>query len=179
MARGRAVEGGILVRPAETADLPVLTGLSLQFFAYLKATVADEFWAGAEPAPDLARRDFETALAKGDLVLVASLAGVPVGYLLGRIEPAYVRESAIAAMGYISHCFVRDEARGRGVATALAHAAEAWFQDRGINFIELRYSLANKAAAAVWAKLGYAPQRLICRKSLRPAGNLQHEPRPP
>jgi GNAT superfamily N-acetyltransferase len=91
-----------------------------------------------------------------------------VGYLYGRIEPAYVRESPIKAMGYISGCFVRDEARGQGVASALVRAAEAWFQDRGINFIELRYSLANKAATAVWEKLGYAPQRLTCRKTLRP-----------
>jgi len=168
MGRGRADDRKIAVRPATPADLELLTELSLRFFDYLKATVADALWEGAEPAPDLARGDFETAFAKGDLVLLASLAGTPVGYLYGRIEPAYVRESPIKAMGYISGCFVRDEARGQGVASALVRAAEAWFQDRGINFIELRYSLANKAATAVWEKLGYAPQRLTCRKTLRP-----------
>jgi GNAT superfamily N-acetyltransferase len=78
-----------------------------------------------------------------------------------------VRESPIESMGYISHCFVREEARGQGVASALVRAAEAWFRDRGIDFVELRYSLANRKAAAVWEKLGYAPQRLTCRKSLR------------
>jgi GNAT superfamily N-acetyltransferase len=163
--------GRILVRPAETADLPLLTGLSLQFFDYLKATVADAFWEGAERAPDIARADFEKAFANEDLVLIACIAGTSVGYLLGRIEPAYVRESRIKAMGYISQCYVREEARGQGAAAALAQAAEAWFRERGIEFIELRYSLANKAAAAVWSKLGYAPQRLTCRKSLRRPGN--------
>ena len=170
MNRGGTDDRTIAVRPAALTDLELLAGLSLQFFDYLKATVADEFWQGAEPAPDLARGDFETAFARGDLVLIASISGTPVGYLLGLIEPAYVRESPIKTMGYISHCFVRDEARGRGAARALAEAAEAWFRERGIGFIELRYSLANKAAAAVWAKLGYAPQRLVCRKSLRRSG---------
>lgn len=169
MDRGGTQERAIAVRLATPADLELLTGLSLRFFDYLKATVADEFWAGAEPAPDLARGDFETALGRGDLVLLASLSGTPTGYLLGRIEPAYIRESPIKAMGYISHCFVREEARGKGAATALVQAAEAWFRDQGIEFIELRYSLANEAAAAVWNKLGYAPQRLVCRKSLRRA----------
>jgi GNAT superfamily N-acetyltransferase len=168
MNRGGADDRTIAVRPATPADLELLTELSLRFFDYLKATVADAFWEGAEPAPDLVRGDFETAFAKGDLVLIASISGTPVGYLGGRIEPAYVRESPIKAMGYISHCFVRDEARGQGVASALARAAETWFREHGINFIELRYSLANKAAAAVWEKLGYAPQRLICRKSIGP-----------
>jgi GNAT superfamily N-acetyltransferase len=158
------------IRTATPADLDLLTELSLRFFDQLKATVADEFWEGAAPAPDLARADFETAFAKNDLVLIASKAGRPAGYLYGRVEPAYVRESPIESMGYISHCFVCDEARGQGIASALVHVAEAWFQDRGIEFIELRYSLANKAAAAVWEKLGYLPQRLTCRKSLRCTG---------
>jgi GNAT superfamily N-acetyltransferase len=171
MARGRAIEGDIVVRPAEPADLPLLTELSLRFFDYLKATVADEFWEGAETGPERARADFEAAFARDELVLIASLEGRSAGYLYGRIEPAYVRESPIKEMGYISHCFVREEARGQGVAAALAHAAEAWFQDRGINFIELRYSLANEAAAAAWEKLGYAPQRLTCRKRLSPKDN--------
>src|SRR5882672_2803023 len=155
MARGRAVEGNIVVRPAEPADLPQLTELSLRFFDYLKATVADAFWEGAEVEPERARADFEAAFAKNELVLIASLGGRSAGYLYGRIEPAYVRESPIKEMGYISHCFVREEARGRDVASALALAAEDWFRDRGIEFIELRYSLANKAAAAIWEKLGY------------------------
>lgn len=171
MGRGPADAGKIDVRLATGSDLALLTALSLRFFDYLKATVADAFWEGAEPRADLARGDFEAAFAKGDLVLIASLAGAPVGYLYGRIEPAYVRESPIPSMGYISHCYVRDEARGQGVASALAQAAERWFQDRGIEHIELRYSLANKAAAAVWTRLGYAPQRLTCRKSLRRSGN--------
>ncbi|MGH6884167.1 GNAT family N-acetyltransferase [Hypericibacter sp.] len=166
MERGRTIGRNIVVRPGEPADLPLLTELSLRFFDYLKATVADEFWEGAEVEPERARADFETAFAKDELVLIASLDGRSAGYLYGRIEPAYVRESPIRQMGYISHCFVREETRGAGVAAALAQAAEDWFRERGIEHIELRYSLANKAAAAVWAKLGYAPQRLICRKTL-------------
>jgi GNAT superfamily N-acetyltransferase len=169
MEQDRPVMGSIVVRPAEPADLPLLTELSLRFFDYLKSTVADEFWEGAEVEPERARADFEAAFAKDELVLIASLDGRSAGYLYGCIEPAYVRESPIREMGYISHCFVRDEARGRDVATALVQAAERWFQDRGIEFIELRYSLANKAAAAIWSKLGYAPQRVTCRKSLRRA----------
>jgi GNAT superfamily N-acetyltransferase len=82
-------------------------------------------------------------------------------------------------MGYISHCFVREETRGQGVAAALALAAEAWFQDRGVTFIELRYSLSNKAAAAVWEKLGYAPQRLTCRKKLPSRGESEKARRAP
>jgi GNAT superfamily N-acetyltransferase len=167
MGQGGADAEGIAIRTATPADLDLLTDLSLRFFDDLKAAVADEFWEGAEPRADLARGDFEAAFAKKGLVLIAALAGETAGYLYGRVEPAYVRESPIESMGYISHCFVREEARGQGVASALVQAAEAWFRDRGIDFVELRYRLANRMAAAVWEKLGYVPQRLTCRKSLR------------
>ncbi|HWA42918.1 MAG TPA: GNAT family N-acetyltransferase [Hypericibacter adhaerens] len=162
-ARGETIS----IRSAQPADLDLLIGFYRRFFEHLKAAVADELWEGAQPAPDLARQNFEAALAQGDLLLIASVGGTPQGYLLGRIEPAYVRESPIEKTGYIAHCFVAEAARGRGVARALTEAAERWFADRGIEFIELRYNLANKAAAAAWDSLGYKPQRLICRKSLR------------
>jgi ribosomal protein S18 acetylase RimI-like enzyme len=157
----------VVVRPAAEDDLPLLAGWMGAFFEHLKAASGDPYFAGASVPPEAERRAlFATALAAGQLLLVASLESVPAGYLLGRTEPPFVRESPIPAVGHVSHCFVAAAARQRGVAGRLIAAAEAWFAARGIRYVELGYLLTNADAAATWPRLGYRPLRLTARKDL-------------
>lgn len=159
----------IAIRDAREADLPLLAAWMGAFFTHLKTATGDPYFAGAEmPAEAERRAFFGRALATGELLLLASLAAQPCGYLLGRAEPPFVRESPIAAIGHISHCYVAPAARRRGVAGRLVAAAEARFAGQGLRFVELGYLLANADAAATWPGLGYRPLRLVARKALGP-----------
>ncbi|MFO1060958.1 MAG: GNAT family N-acetyltransferase [Dongiaceae bacterium] len=157
----------IAIRGAAEPDLALLAGWMGEFFAHLKAATGDPYFEGAEMPPEAERRAlFAGALAAGELLLVASLDGRPCGYLLGRAEPPFVRESPIAAIGHISHCYVVPAARRRGVARRLVAAAEDRFAARGLRWVELGYALANAEAAATWPGMGYRPLRLVARKAL-------------
>ena len=58
-------------------------------------------------------------------------------------------------MPEIQDVFVREDRRRRGVATALALAAEALAAERGHARISLGYGIANGAARALYEGLGY------------------------
>jgi ribosomal protein S18 acetylase RimI-like enzyme len=55
----------------------------------------------------------------------------------------------------IQDVFVRENVRRRGVATALAHAAERSAAARGHSRISLSYGIANDAARRLYEGLGY------------------------
>jgi GNAT superfamily N-acetyltransferase len=175
---GSPADPAIEVRPACADDLPLLVLWMGDFFEHLRTATGDPYFAGAAAAPEAERHAlFARALAAGELLLVASLGGTPCGYLLARPEPPFVRESPIAAIGHVHHCFVAASARRRGVARRLIETAEAWFADRGIGYVELGYLVANGDAAATWPGLGYRPIRLVARKELGNARNFSRASR--
>jgi GNAT superfamily N-acetyltransferase len=55
----------------------------------------------------------------------------------------------------IQDVFVREDRRRRGIATALAAAAETLAADRGYARISLSYGIANDAARTLYESLGY------------------------
>jgi GNAT superfamily N-acetyltransferase len=81
--------------------------------------------------------------------LVAWDDGDPVGH-------AHVAwEQTKLGMPEIQDVFVREDRRRRGVATALAHSAEALAAARGSARICLSYGVANRAARTLYEGLGY------------------------
>jgi GNAT superfamily N-acetyltransferase len=74
-------------------------------------------------------------------------------------------ERTTLATPEIQGVFVREDRRRRGIATALAHAAESLAGDRGYHRISLSYGIANDAARRLYEGLGYRnaglePQRV-------------------
>ena len=72
----------------------------------------------------------------------------------------------------IQDVWVSPERRREGVATALTHAAEAEARRRGAGSISLSVGIANRAAQALYEKLGFtdaglAPERVAGTINLR------------
>lgn len=100
-----------------------------------------------------------TAIAEYDgRALVAEIDGAVVGhgFLLFRDDPAFVLPE-LRAHAYVSDLFVRPEARGRGVATALMAELERIAAGRKVARIMLSVVAGNTVAEGLYQRLGYAP----------------------
>lgn len=155
----------IEVRAASRDELAMLIGWSDTFLADLVAATSDPWFIGATLVPGSGQAMLVEALERG-MLLVAELEGLPAGYMLARLERPFIVESPIREIGHISQVYVVPEARRRGVAAALVAAAETMFRERGISWVQLSYQPSNRAAAASWAALGFAPFRVYARKRL-------------
>jgi aminoglycoside 6'-N-acetyltransferase I len=73
-------------------------------------------------------------------------------------------------VGYVEGIYVVPEERGRGVASALLRAAEAWALDRGCHEIASDARLDNDVSRALHARLGYEETEVLVhlRKKLSP-----------
>lgn len=68
--------------------------------------------------------------------------------------------------GSISDLYVHSAARGKGVATALVHAAEEHLRAVGARNIQIMALRGNVGALQLYELLGYAPYEIIMRKEL-------------
>ena len=111
-----------------------------------------------------------TAIAEYDgRALVAEIAGAVVGhgFMLFRDDPAFVVPE-LRAHAYVSELFVRPEARGRGVATALMAELERIAAARKVARIMLSVVAGNAVAEGLYQRLGYAPYLLTMTKPVQP-----------
>jgi ribosomal protein S18 acetylase RimI-like enzyme len=96
-----------------------------------------------------------TQLQRDDaVVFVAERAGEVVGYVYAGIEPQSWKELRDEA-GFIHDVYVDDDARHRGVATALVEAAAAWLAERGMPRIVLWTAAPNVPARRLFERLGF------------------------
>lgn len=155
----------IEVRAARRDELAMLVAWSYAFLDDLVAATNDPWFAGAVLVPGSGQTMLVEALDRG-MLHVVELEGLPVGYLLARLERPFIVESPIQEIGHISQVYVVPSARRRGVARALVAAAEAMFRAHGISWVQLSYQPSNRAAEASWTELGFVPFRVYARKRL-------------
>jgi ribosomal protein S18 acetylase RimI-like enzyme len=108
------------------------------------------------------------AADEADLHLVAEVDGLVVGSLDAFMRPLpsegsmrMRRRSALIGIA------VDEGWRGRGIGTALMHAAEAWALDRELDALELDVAGPNGAARRLYERLGYDLVALTLVKPLR------------
>ena len=94
-------------------------------------------------------RDFDRALAGPSS---AVLVGVADGVL---VATAMVGHDG--HRGWVYYVAVREDARGRGLGTAIMRVAEAWLRDRAIPKVQLMVREDNAAAVGFYEALGYEP----------------------
>ena len=138
-----------------TMLMAMLQELAASGEAYLARL--DEHWQG-----DL---ELKLKLALTD-VGSAILLNPGTGFIALQIARPFVVSSYVRAVGYIEMCWVDPVKRRQGLARALVRAAEDWFGDRGLDFVELHYLSANPTAAAFWQACGYEAFRTACRRQL-------------
>ena len=84
------------------------------------------------------------------------------GYLQGP-EGAVLEGTHTSPVGYLEGVFVQEEYRGRGVATALLRACEAWAGEKGCAEFASDCGLDNAASAVFHLRAGFAEAgRIIC-----------------
>lgn len=124
---------GVSLRPAGPADLPALLALETEFPGDRMSAPA---WRRLLRSPTA---EVRVALDEGEVV--------------GNCVLLFRRHSRWARLYSI---VVARRARGRGLAQALMHEAEALAQQRGCIGLRLEVRADNAAARRLYAQLGYA-----------------------
>lgn len=93
----------------------------------------------------------------GDIFYVAEVNGKIVGYALSRVEEGYSRcHGKEARLGHIVSVAVKEEYRGRGIATALLSAVFSVLQNvYGVEEVQLEVRVSNYKAIKLYEKLGF------------------------
>lgn len=95
----------------------------------------------------------------GAVVLVAEEGGLVVGYCYGTVEGRNYND-LLDAHGKLHDVFVDEGARRRGLARTLVLAMVEALAARGVPRVVLATAVANEAAQALFASLGFRPTML-------------------
>lgn len=93
---------------------------------------------------------------------------VKAGYLV--LYPESREELTGMIQGWIMDVAVLPEYRSKGLGHALLVAAEDYCRDSGIDYLGLAVSSHNIKALALYARLGYAEERKLMVKVVKPEG---------
>jgi len=142
----------ILVRPAQHADLGILSDIWLELMDYHQDT--DDRFALASDAVERWHVLAEDMLTREDaFLLTAHNGGDPVGFCLGwiaRNPPIY----QVIEVGFISEIAVSRAQQRRGVGRALIREATRFFAGRGVHEFQLSTAVWNEGAHEFWKSLG-------------------------
>ena len=113
---------------------------------------------------------FETHLrqaveAEDFLVLVCVSEGEVIGYALSSVEqhPPVVE---CRAFGHMDDLVVDEHRRRRGAGGMLVSATVEWFEERGIDRVEMEVAEANEPGLAFWRAVGFTNfQRIMVRRA--------------
>lgn len=99
------------------------------------------------------------------LLLVCDLEGDLAGFCAARIDraPAVFEETERAE---ITDLAVREQRRRRGIGRALAEAALAWVEERGLSRVEVRVASRNVEGQGFWRALGFGDLMDVLQRRL-------------
>ncbi len=145
------------IRPATPDDDAAMTEMFLAINRY-EAPITHDRRTDQAGAVDTLHSARERVVKNDGHILVAECGGRVVGhlYLLFLNYDVYVEE-ALRRYAYVSELFVREEARGAGIATALLAAAERIAAENGVARIAIGVLAGNAPADRLYAKLGFQP----------------------
>lgn len=167
-------DGEPAVRPATLADLDALVRLRV---ANAEAHLALDPGTYRIPADAAVRHHFAGVLneeAAGHAVLVAEVAGRVVGMvevLRGPQPPDHQILRPVPSAQI--HTVVADEARGRGVGSALVRAAQRWAVRAGIGYLSAGIHHRNAGAVRFYGRAGFADSGLSMGRHVTAAVDAQ------
>ena len=148
-------DAGLVIRRAETRDLPVLGRLGASLMRTHYAFDQHRFMAPPDDPESGYAWFLGSQLKDNDVaVFVAERDGAILGYVYAGLEPQSWKELREAA-GFIHDIVVGDAERRAGVATALMEAAVTWLRERGAPRVILWTAQPNEPAQRLFAKLGF------------------------
>jgi ribosomal protein S18 acetylase RimI-like enzyme len=152
-AARRAKALDVVVRAATPLDLDEVVALRL---ALLRDPEASPFPRLLHPdAERRARSLFAKQLrSPREVVFLAHVGDETVGLLRVVAAPRSPLHAELRH-AYLTSAFVVPAARARGVMRALVQHAMAWCEAHDVHEVRLHNALRNRAAAAVWDRLGF------------------------
>jgi ribosomal protein S18 acetylase RimI-like enzyme len=126
----------------------------------------DPFYATCEGAAGNFETHLRQAIAAEDFLVLACISeGTVVGYALSSLEqhPPVVE---CRMFGHIDDLVVDEAFRRRGAGTLLVSWTIEWFEQRGIDRIELEVAETNGPGLAFWRTIGFTDfQRIMVRRA--------------
>jgi GNAT superfamily N-acetyltransferase len=162
------VRENVAIRRATRADRAVV----LQFHRELYIRFRDQI-TRPEVLPLFAYRDLDTTLrddvdgllsARDAIILLAEVAGQPVGYVSGHVEVDPRRE--LSRKGVVEDWYVVDSARGQGVGMLLLENITERFRVAECEVVESGTWAFNDGARKAHAKAGFTEIEVKFRKRL-------------
>lgn len=128
--------------------------------------VLDPFYATCEGAAGNFETHLRQAIAAEDFLVLACISeGTVAGYALSSVEqhPPVVE---CRMFGHIDDLVVDVAFRRRGAGTLLVSWTIEWFEQRGIDRIELEVAETNGPGLAFWRTIGFTDfQRIMVRRA--------------
>lgn len=150
-ATGASPDPAPAIRPAGPGDAPFIVGLTARF-----AGAGAPAWR--DPARlaiffergigEIAEAVAGNRLAPDETILIASVAGQPLGFIHLCPETSGL---TLEPQGYINALATTAEAEGRGIGRALLAAGEDWARRRGFRVLALETFGGNRRATSTRA----------------------------
>ena len=126
------------------------------------ANLAVQMWTDHDPE-DMAKEFRELVKNEEAACFIKYMDNKPVAFAQCQLRHDYVEGADSSPVGYLEGIFVREEARGRGVARALLRACESWASDKGCREFASDCELDNAASLAFHLHSGFTEMsRIIC-----------------
>jgi GNAT superfamily N-acetyltransferase len=159
----------MIIRPAETRDLPALGRMGAALMRTHYAFDRARFLSPDDGAEDGYAAFLGSQLHASDaVVMVAEIDAVVAGYVYAGIEPLSWKELRDEA-GFVHDLLVSDEARGSGVGGQLLDAAVAWLTQRGMPRVVLWTAARNAGAQRLFERSGFRSTMVEMTLELPPA----------
>ncbi|UYN88711.1 MAG: GNAT family N-acetyltransferase [Anaerolineales bacterium] len=154
---------GVTIRAGGVEDLPGAAALWKQLDAYHRSLGLA--FPEVENAPQKWAESFQRTLGRFSFLWLAEQDGQALGFLMARVKqsPAYLGGQQV---GEISDLYVKEAARGGGLAAQLAQTAMQKFTELGVHSVEVQVQAGNEAGLAFWRKQGFALDLTLVRKVL-------------
>lgn len=152
-------ESDVSVRPA--------TGEDVDSIADMWVALADEQRAhgshllAAENRSQA--RDLVAQYVHADGVAVATLGGIPVGFVMFHAETGFYETDA--TRGVVDNVYVRPDQRSEGFGSALLEYAEDALRERDADVLAVEALAANEAARRLYERRGYEAHRVTLERS--------------
>ena len=153
----------LIIREMLDKEDPALADVKRMFQAMYDKEDSDQAVQLIEDGPEIWLQGVRKGLGRFGVIFLASMDGKNIGFAHGglRLMSDFYGSHKV---GYISHIFVNEVARKKGVGVDLVRKLEQWFAEKGVHSVELEVLIRNKAGMAFWEKLGYPVELFQCRK---------------
>ncbi|MDX1691027.1 MAG: GNAT family N-acetyltransferase [Acidimicrobiia bacterium] len=153
----------VAARPATLDDLDEL--LSMYRLLETEMTALKPLWDLAEGLAEPARASLEDLVdAEETTVAIGTIDGVPLGFLVGRVEPL-LPQADRALRAAVTYVFTVAEARQVGVAEAMMDHFFEWADDLGIDHFDAHVSPGHRLAKNFFEANGFTARHIVMYSS--------------